>query len=319
MKRFAFVPAALLIALTIVSCGLKTSGKVKVAFVSNTVSPFWRIAKAGVNAGERDFNVECDFRMPAQGNATEQKQILEDLLVKGVTGIAISPINPANQTDILNQVAESANLITMDSDAPESKRICYVGTNNYQAGRTAGKEIKKALPNGGKVVLFVGTLDALNARERRQGIIDEVKGSKVQIIDTLTDNADHVKAKQNVENTIVKHPDVAGLMGLWSYNGPAIAEAVKAAGKIGKIKVVVFDEEDGTLQGIKDGVIFSTIVQNPYQFGYQSMRILAALARGEDPKIPKNKVIYLPERVINKTNVDAFWKELKKHLAEGEK
>ncbi|MDH7482217.1 MAG: sugar-binding protein [Armatimonadota bacterium] len=319
MKRFAFVLAALLIALTIVSCGRKTSGKVKVAFVSNTVSPFWRIAKAGVNAGERDFNVECDFRMPAQGNATEQKQILEDLLVKGVTGIAISPINPANQTDILNQVAESANLITMDSDAPESKRICYVGTNNYQAGRTAGKEIKKALPNGGKVVLFVGTLDALNARERRQGIIDEVKGSKVQIIDTLTDNADHVKAKQNVENTIVKHPDVAGLMGLWSYNGPAIAEAVKAAGKVGKIKVVVFDEEDGTLQGIKDGVIFSTIVQNPYQFGYQSMRILAALARGEDPKIPKNKVIYLPERVINKTNVDAFWKELKKHLAEGEK
>ncbi|MDI6827834.1 MAG: sugar-binding protein [Armatimonadota bacterium] len=319
MKRFALVLATIFIALTIASCGRKAGGKVKVAFVSNTVSPFWRIAKAGVNAGEKDFNVECDFRMPAQGNATEQKQILEDLLVKGVTGIAISPINPANQTDILNKVAESANLITMDSDAPESKRICYVGTNNYQAGRTAGKEIKKALPNGGKVVLFVGTLDALNARERRQGIIDEVKGSKVQIIDTLTDNADHVKAKQNVENTIVKHPDVAGLMGLWSYNGPAIAEAVKAAGKVGKIKVVVFDEEDGTLQGIKDGVIFSTIVQNPYQFGYQSMRILAALARGEDPKIPKNKVIYLPERVINKSNVDTFWKELKEHLAEGSK
>lgn len=324
MRKICLFLAVLAVGLLAYSCSKKpaptgTKETVRVAFVSNTVSPFWRIAKAGVTAGERDFNVQCDFRMPAKGDVGEQKQILEDLLVKGVSGIAVSPISPANQTDILNKVAESVNLITMDSDAPESKRICYVGTDNYAAGRRAGEEIKKALPNGGKVVIFVGRLDALNAKQRRQGIIDAVKGSKVQVVDTLTDNADHVKAKENVENTLVKRPDVAGLMGLWSYNGPAIAEAVKAAGKQGKVKIVTFDEEDGTLQAIKEGVIFSTIVQNPYEFGYQSMRILAALARGEDPKIPKNKLIFLPERVINRDNVDTFWADLKKHMAEGSK
>lgn len=312
MRRILLGFAALTLLVALVSCARRAGDRPKVAFVSNTVSDFWTIAKSGVTDGERDFKVQCEFRMPAQGTATEQKQIIENLLVKGVTGIAISPINPANQTDLLNKTAESVNLICMDSDAPDSKRLCYVGTNNYKAGKTAGEEMKKALPNGGKVVLFVGTLDALNARERRQGILDAVKGSKVQVIDTLTDNADHTKAKTNVEDTLVKHPDVAGLMGLWSYNGPAIAEAVKAAGKQDKVKIVTFDEEAGTLQAVKDGVIFSTIVQNPYEFGYQSMRILGALARGEDPKLPENKILFIPERVINKENVDAFWAKLKK-------
>jgi len=311
MRKTLFGLLALLIAGTLVSCAKRGAEKPRVAFVSNTVSPFWRIAKAGVTDGEKEFGVQCEFRMPAQGNATEQKQIIEDLLAKGITGIAISPINPANQNDLLNEVAESAHLICMDSDAPDSKRLCYVGTDNYKAGQTAGQEMKKALPNGGKVVLFVGTLDALNARERRQGILDAVKGSKVEVIDTLTDNADHTKAKTNVEDTLVKHPDIAGLMGLWSYNGPAIAEAVKAAGKQGKVKIVTFDEESGTLQAVKDGVIFSTIVQNPYEFGYQSMRILGALARGEDTGLPESKIIFLPERIINEDNVDEFWANLK--------
>lgn len=315
MKRAVLWLVMILLPLTFVSCSRQsadTEETPSVAFVSNTVSDFWTIAKAGVHDGERDFGVRCEFRMPAQGTATEQKQIIEDLMVKGVTGISISPINPANQTGLLDRVAESVNLLCMDSDAPDSKRLCYVGTDNYKAGLIAGEEIMKALPDGGKVVLFVGTLDALNAKERRQGILDAIKGSNVEVIDTLLDNADHAKAKANVEDTLVKHPDIAGLMGLWSYNGPAIAGAVISAGKQGKVQIVVFDEEAGTLQAVKDGVIFSTIVQRPYEFGYQSMKILAALARGEDPEIPASKTIDTGVEVINKDNVDEFWANLKK-------
>ena len=318
MRKLVLGLVGLLVVACLASCGRQvtkpgtTDDKPRVAFVSNTVSDFWTIAKAGITDGEKDFNVQCEFRMPAQGNATEQKQIIEDLLVKGITGIAISPINPANQIGLLNKVGESVNLICMDSDAPDSNRLCYIGTDNYKAGMLAGEEMKKALPNGGKVVIFVGTLDAQNARERRQGILDAVEGSTVRVIDTLTDNADHTKAKTNVEDTLVKHADIAGLMGLWSYNGPAIAEAVKAAGKQGRVKIVTFDEEAGTLQAVKDGVIFATVVQTPYQFGYQSMRILGALARGEDPGIPDSQIVDTGAQIIKKDNVDAFWTELKK-------
>lgn len=289
-----------------------TAEKPHVAFISNNVCDFWTVAKAGVEAGEKDFNVECDFRMPPQGTATEQKSIIEDLLVKGVSGIAISPRDPDNQTQLLNKVAASANLICHDSDAPKSNRLCYVGTDNYKAGTAAGEEIKKALPNGGKVVIFVGTLEAQNAIERRKGILDATKGSNLEFVATLTDNADTARARSNVEDVLVKHPDIAGLVGLWSYNGPAIAEAVKAANKQGKVRIVCFDEEAATLQAIKDGVIFATVVQKPYEFGYQSMRILAALARGEDPGIPENKIVDTGVEVVDKQNVDAFWANLKK-------
>lgn len=315
MKRISLWTLSCLLALAALSCGKQTGNKENVptvAFVTNNVSDFWMIAKAGVEAGKKDFNVKCEFRMPSQGTSAEQKQIIEDLLVTGISGIAISPRDPANQTDLLNTAAEAVNLICMDSDAPQSKRLCYVGTDNYNAGRAAGEEIKKALPDGGNVLLFVGTLDAQNATDRKKGIEDAVKGSKVQIIGTLTDNTDHAKAKSNVEDAMVKHPDIAGFMGLWSYNGPAIAEAVKSSGKAGKIRVVCFDEEAATLQGVKDGVVFSTVVQKPYQFGYESMRILAALARGEDAKIPENKIVDTGVEVINMDNVDSFWAELKK-------
>lgn len=312
MKRISLWIAISLVTVSLLSCSKEKSNVPTVAFVTNNVSDFWRIAKAGVQAGEKDFKVKCDFRMPAQGTSAEQKQIIEDLLVKGVTGIAISPRDPANQTDVLNQAAASVNLICMDSDAPQSKRLCYVGTDNYKAGLAAGEEIKKALPDGGKVVLFVGTLDAQNATDRRKGILDAVKGSKVRVIGTLTDNTDHTKAKSNVEDAMVKHSDVAGFMGLWSYNGPAIAEAVKSAGKTGKIKIVCFDEDVSTLQGIKDGVVFSTVVQKPYQFGYESMRILAALARKEDPGIPANKIVDTGVLVVNTANVASFWADLEK-------
>ena len=119
--------------------------------------------------------------------------------------------------------------MTQDSDAPDSNRACYVGTDNVAAGRQAGELIKEALPNGGKIMLFVGKRDAQNAKERFAGIQEALKGTKVEIIDIRTDDIDRVRAKANVMDTIVKYPDVAGLVGLWSYNGPAILNAVADA------------------------------------------------------------------------------------------
>lgn len=323
MKRLVLGLLAASLAVSLTSCGTKqsttatapaTSGQtqVHVAFVTNNVSDFWTIAKAGVQQAEKDFHVTCDFKMPTQGTALEQKEILQDLATRGVTGVAISPVSPDNQTEVLNQAAAKMRLICMDSDAPKSKRLCYVGTSNYAAGKVAGEQLKKALPNGGTVMVYVGTLDAQNAAERNKGLGDAVKGTKIQILGVMTDSADHTKARANVEDTLVKHPDIAALVGLWSYNGPAIADAVKAAGKTGKVKIVCFDEDAKTLAAVKDGTIFATVVQKPYKFGYESVRVLAAMAKGEKLTIPGNKIFDQGVDVISKANVDAFWANLKK-------
>jgi ribose transport system substrate-binding protein len=284
---------------------------VTVAFVTNNASDFWQIAKAGVNKAQGELGVSCDFVMP-DGTAADQQRLVEAEMAKNVAGMAISPIDPANQTDFLNKIVAQMPLICQDSDAPKSNRTAYVGTNNFKAGQQAGELIKQVLPNGGKVMLFVGLIDAQNAKDRADGIKDATKGTKIEIVDIRTDGTDRSKAKSNVEDTIAKMPDIGCLVGLWSYNTPAIISAVKDAKKEGKIPIVGFDEEDDTLQGVKDGYISATVVQQPFEFGYQSVKILTALARGEDAGIPSGKVIEVPTKVIKKDNVDDFWTNLKK-------
>ena len=317
MNRIIVVVIAICLVVGLSSCGDKpgqdAAGKrVHIAFVTNNVSDFWKIAQAGVNKAQKDFDVTCDFKMPTAGTASEQKVILEDLVTRGVTGIAVSPVNPDSQTVVLDKAASSVNLICMDSDAPESKRICYVGTSNFDAGKTAGEQIVKALPDGGKIMLYVGMRDAQNALDRYKGIREVLsKDAKYKILGVMTDDTNHTKARANVEDTLVKHPDIACLVGLWSYNGPAIVNAVRAANKVGKVKIVCFDEQDDTLQGVKDGAIYATVVQKPFEFGYQSVKVLAALSRGDESVVPESKMIDTGVRVIDQSNIDEFWAELK--------
>ncbi len=288
-----------------------TGETIKVAFVTNNASDFWTIAKAGTAKAAQELGCEVLFKLPPTGTAQEQQTIVQDMITLGVSGIAISPKDPGNQTAMLNNAAEQVNLVTQDSDAPESKRACYIGTDNFQAGVAAGELLKKVLPEGGKIMLFVGTLDAQNAQDRKRGIEETIQGSGIEIVDTRTDETDRAKAKANAQDALVTHPDLACLVGLWSYNGPAILNGVKAAGKQGEVKIVCFDEEEETLQGVVDGFIAGTIVQQPYEFGYQSVKVLCELAKGNTSVIPPDKRIIIPVVAITKDTVDAFWARLK--------
>lgn len=287
--------------------------KLELAFITANASDFWTIARAGVEAAEKEVpDVDVDFRIPSDGTAAEQTRIIDDLLVRGVDGVAICPVDPSNQTEILNKAASKALVVTQDSDAPDSNRSFYIGTDNVAAGKQAGELVKKALPNGGRIMVFVGMKDAQNARDRIAGMQSAFEGSGIEIIDVRTDDADRVRAKRNVEDTLVKYPDIDGLVGIWSYNGPAIVSAVREAGKAGKIKLICFDEEPDTLEGVKSGDVEATVVQQPYEFGRQAITLMAAKLRGEDSQIPVSEQIFIPTRVIDASNVDAFRAELDK-------
>ncbi len=285
----------------------------KLAFVTNNSSDFWTIARKGVEKATAELKgVEVEFKMPPDGQAATQRSIVDDLTTKGIEGMAISPCDPANQTDMLNAAAKRMLVLTQDSDAPKSDRSCYIGTDNVAAGKQAGDEIKKALPNGGKVVAFVGNKDAQNAKERLQGITESLKGSKCELIDVRTDGTDRAKAKSNVSDILTRQSDIACCVGIWSYNGPAIFSAVTDAKLIGKVQIVAFDEEDGTLEGLKSGGIASTIVQQPFEFGYQSVKKMAEFLRGKKNTFPSSKVEIVPTKVITKETVDEFKKNLDK-------
>ena len=108
-----------------------------------------------------------------------------------------------------------------------------------------------------------------------------------------------MRAKANVSEIIVAHPDAAALVGLWSYNGPAILNAVRDAGKIGKIKIIAFDEEDETLTGVKSGAMVATVVQQPYEFGYQAIALMAKALKGDRSGIPASRQMFIPTTLVS--------------------
>jgi len=298
---------SVLMSLGLLGCNRTGSKQVQLAFVTNNAADFWTIARKGCEKAEKDIpNVKVEFRITADGTAAEQKRIVDDLLSKGVTGMAISPVDPVNQTQMINDAAKQAVIMTQDSDAPQSDRIAYIGTDNHAAGMQAGELIKQALPQGGKIMIFVGKIDAQNAQARYQGIKDALAGSKVEVIDVRTDDTDPVRAKANAADTLVRYPQISALVGLWNYNGPAILNAVKDANKVGQVKIVCFDEDDQTLAGVKSGAIFATVVQQPFEFGYQAVEMMVKIVGGDKSVIPASKQKYIPTLVIDQKNVDDF-------------
>lgn len=311
IRLFSIFACVLLLTLLFAGCRPGAGTKHKLAFVTNNASEFWTIARKGTEKAAKDIpNIEVEFRIPADGTAAEQQRVVDDLLAKSIHGIAISPVDPKNQTAMLNRAAAQTLVVTQDSDAPNSNRSCYIGTDNVAAGRQAGELVKEALPQGGKIMVFVGVLDAANAQERYKGLQEALAGSNVQIIGVRTDNTDRVRAKANAADSLVNNPDLAGMVGLWSYNGPAILGAVKEANKLDKVKIIAFDEEDETLNGIKDGAIFATVVQQPFEFGYQSMALMAKVLNGDKTGIPAGKQIFVPTIAVKKADVEEFIKKI---------
>ena len=286
---------------------------VKLAFVTNNTSEFWKIAANGVHKYEREGKVQVDIKMPPNGKTEEQNQILENLVSQGYDAIAVSVIAPKDQVAVLNRAAVKTRLITFDSDAAESKRLLYIGTINYEAGKTLGDRIVQLLPKGGKMAVFVGFFSADNAAQRQKGIEDAISGHGIEIVEKREDQTDRAKARSNVEDILNARPDVTLVCGLWSYNGPAIAAALEGTNKKGKVLAAVFDEEDGTLKGIRAGTIAGTVVQHPFEMGYRSARWMHRLATDFDKvraDLPPDGIENTGVEVVDQSSVDDFEKRL---------
>jgi ribose transport system substrate-binding protein len=284
----------------------------KFAFVTNNSSDFWNIAEKGVRKAEKELGIQANVFRPLKTEVSEQQRFIEDILVQNFDGMAICAINPDAMTPILDRVAAKMPVVVHDSDAPKSQRKSFVGTDNVAAGKMAGQAgidaLKAANITKGKVAMFVGRIDMQNSIDRKKGI-DETLGKQpgIEILPVFLDGADRNKAKKNVEDALARYPDLVMTIGLWSYNGPCMVDAVKASTRAKKPLIVAFDEEEETLKGVEDGLIYATVVQRPFQFGFQSMKALKDVRDGKT--IPT--FIDTTIQKIDKGNLTAFWTELR--------
>lgn len=245
--------------------------------ITNGISPFWTAMGFGLEDAKKALGVNADWQGPNPANNNEQIKIFRDAVSARVDGIAVSPVEADAFAAVIDEtITAGTPVITFDSDSPKSKRLAYIGTDNYEAGKTLGAEAVKLFPNGGKLVAFVGNIGAQNARDRYQGFKDAVQGKNIEFLqDPFEDNKDKGRARKNVEDAITKYQgQVTGFVGLYSYNPPAILAAVQAAGIRDKVKILGFDGEPDTLAGLEKGTVDVTVVQKPYEFGRLSVMLL---------------------------------------------
>lgn len=269
-------------------------------FVTNGDDPFWDACNAGLLEGAKRFALETHgLRVVMEkNNGTAQGQI-EKLRQFGsqadVAAVAISVIQAENIAiveEMKSLAQKGVKVITVDGDvnreAFSDARPYYIGTDNQVGGRllgTAGRKILEARgKSSGGYVQFAGFTDNDNARARMNGFQEAVGKAFVEV-DRMSDGMDLSKARDNVRTALVNHPDLAALVGIWAYNAPAIAEVVEERGMREQLSIVTFDAQAAALDQMAAGRIDAMVVQNPFEMGIQTVRLLLSMHTGDDAAI----------------------------------
>jgi ribose transport system substrate-binding protein len=273
------------------------SGAKRLIFVTNGDDPFWDACNAGLMEGGRRFGLEAKgLRVVMEkNNGTAQGQI-EKLRQFGsqsdIAGVAISVIQAENGAiveEMKNLAAKGVQVITVDSDVNRERfrdaRAYYIGTDNIVGGRLLGQAARSILAARGKTsggyVQFAGFKDVDNARDRMNGFRDAV-GAGFTEVDRMSDEMDLAKARDNVRAALVNHPDLTALVGIWAYNAPAIVEVVEERGRKDDLTVVTFDAQAAAIEMMGQGRIDAMVVQNPFEMGVQTVRVLLAMHEKDD-------------------------------------
>jgi len=300
----------------------------RIVFVTGGLGPYWQLAAKGAEAASREHNAQLKVEMPSRDEDLEkQMKILVDLGAREIDGCAVSPLDANGQTLLINHLVKKMNVITFDSDAPLSERQYYIGMSNFRAGQICHELVCEALPEGGKIAVLLSSLTKNNISERKTGYEEsEGKSSKNtiegeasstwQTVEYMIDEGDDERTKENILAALEKHEDLACIVGMNARHGPLLLKHLTEAGKLGKIKLVVFDVLGETLDGVNAGHIYATIAQDPYKYGYEAVRMLSALHNGDSQELPivGGGAIYIKCQAIRQEDVEEFRKRLEERL-----
>jgi ribose transport system substrate-binding protein len=268
------------------------TGTKRIILLNNNDSAYWDAARAGIASASKDLQLaDKGFTASMDSNdGTEQGQI-EKLRQYGtqsdIVAVIVSPASASNPAiaDELKALHDKGLIIgCFDNDLTanlQSVRDFYIGTDNLKAGKVMGTAVKNLAAEGTGYVQFVGSDSQQNAIDRMQGV-NEVLGDAYEEKDRRVDDTDASRARDNVRNSIDIYADLGVLIGIWSYNAPAIVDVVKERGVREKFTVACFDAEQSTVQHMADGMIDVLIVQNPYAMGYDSVRCAFLKLTGDE-------------------------------------
>ncbi len=269
----------------------------KLAFITGGSGNYWELTAAGAREAGKKLGVEVVIRMPQQEESTqEQNEILTNVATSDFDGVAVSPLDSEGQVMVINTLASRIPVVTFDSDASTSARHGFVGTSNFSAGLMAGTLVKKAIPEGGKIAVFMTNLTKQNMQDRQAGFKTRIEESPVpdestvdpryEVIGYFTDGGNNDDCAAEIRRVLAEHEDVACFVGMNSRHGPLFLSVLGEEDKLDSIKLVTFDTEDATLEGIEQGHISATVAQDPFRYGFDAIQMLVGLCDGDNAYLP---------------------------------
>ena len=288
------------------SAGAPAAGTLKVfVMVPKGVHPYYEPVYRGFIEAAKRYGVISEVDAPPRFDVSLQVKVIEDLIARGVSGIAISANDDKGLVSVIHEAMQAGiKVITFDAPAPSSEALTYIGTDNENAGYEAGKRMAAAMGDRGSIAVLQGGLDAtnLNLRTRgfRKALAETAPG--IRFVGVTDEGGDFSESVNKTETLLAEHPDLGAIFSVSAEGAPAAAAVVKRQGKAGKVLVAGFDDLGDTLDGIRDGSIVFCVVQNTYKMGWLSVeRLLDAVAGRSLPPVIDTGVIF-----VDRKNIDTY-------------
>jgi ribose transport system substrate-binding protein len=243
--------------------------------------PYWQLVENGAVEAARASNIAIECIGPVRNNMEEQVKLLEKAIASKVDGIIVQGLNDAKFTPVINKAVERGiPVLTIDTDAPASKRLAFVGTDNREAGKRLGELVVRSTGGYGKIGVIIGSESAESQLQRLSGltsVMEEYKG--LQIMDVRSSNISMMEAIQQAVEMLQKHPDITMMVGTSATDALGILQAKKSLGR-NDIRIIGFDDLPETLHAIRNGEIEATIVQQPFRMGELSIQLFQQYFQG---------------------------------------
>jgi len=267
--------------------------------------PYWNDVEDGMKTANKEFEVNTEFVGPTQIDYQKQIEYIEAAIAAKVDGIITSALNPDVFQPIIDKAVDvGIPVVLIDSDAPKSKRVAYVGTINTIGGFEAGKAMIETTGGKADIGILMGAADAANMIERVAGFRDAIKNyPEMKIVAVESTDSNSLIANEKAQKMLEDHPEIDALFGASGTDILDITRICKEKGLNNKVKIVSYDDVDETIDLIKKGVVYATVAQNPYKMGYLGVKLLKEIKEG---KTPDTQIIDTGVTVVTKENVHSY-------------
>ncbi|WML44262.1 sugar-binding protein [Neobacillus sp. PS3-40] len=244
---------------------------------------YWRLVEKGAKEAAKENGVMLEYTGPKQANIDDHLKTIEMSAASKVDGIITQGLSDEQFTPLINRVeAGGIPVITIDTDASNSNRRAYIGTDNYLSGYLAGKALITDTKGQANVAIITGSFYANHQQQRVKGFRDAVKVEKgIHIVDVEESEISRVRAAEKTYQILQAHPEVNAFFGTSALDDIGIAQVVEQYKKQDRIYIIGFDTLPETLEYIRKGTIKATVVQEPYEMGYGAVKMMIDLIKGK--------------------------------------